>query len=109
MHKRWDDFLMYRGEAVNVPAARSLREARQRHIWIWVSCAAQACRMVLALPLAPLIIRWGPDILLEVVMRRARCTRCGGMGVRIREPSWEGGDRRCVPEIHRWTTDRAKA
>lgn len=58
--------------------------------------------MLLAAPLAPLIIRWGWDMLLEAVMRSARCARCGGVGVRIRQPSWEGGDRRCVPEIHRW-------
>jgi hypothetical protein len=59
--------------------------------------------MLLAVPLAPLIIRWGPDMLMDDVRRRSRCTRCGNLGMNIREPSWEAGDRRCVKEMHRWT------
>lgn len=110
---RWDEFLLYPRDGTprgshrkrdfgNVPAARTLREARGRHIWIWVSCPRKACTMLLAVPLAPLIIRWGPDMLVEEVKCKARCTRCGGIGVRILEPCWEIGDRRCLPEIHRW-------
>lgn len=58
--------------------------------------------MLRAVPLAPLIIRWGVDMPLEV-MRRLRCMRCGRAGMMLREPCAEGGDRRCVNERHRWT------
>lgn len=93
----------HRKDVAQMPPAATLGEARARHLWIWVMCPRKDCTMVLAVPLAPLIIRWGLDMRLDAVRRRARCTRCGRRGVRIREPSSEGGDRKCVPEMHRWT------
>lgn len=114
MHERWDDFLHYprhwtprashrKRDFGNIEPARTLGEARARHIWIWVGCPGRGCTMILSVPLAPLIIRWGADIQLVDVMRRARCTRCGRIGLEMREPCWDGGDKRCVNEIHRWT------
>lgn len=120
MYVRWDEFLLYPRNATPrgshrkrelgiEPPPRTLGEARARHIWIWVSCPGRRCTMLLSVPLVPLIIRWGADMSLVEVMRRCRCVRCGRRGMAMREPSGEGGDRRCVSEIHRWTGEPGAA
>lgn len=93
MHVRWDDFLQYprhwtpraphrkERDFGNVEPARTLGEARERHIWLWFICRRQPCVTLLSVPLAPLLIRWGAEMALDDVRRRARCTRCGGLGL----------------------------
>lgn len=114
MSERWDDFLRYPCEwtprmthRVQRPPspipARTLGEARARHIWVWAFCARPPCHHLLSMPLAPLIIRWGADMLIEEVRARLRCQSCGRLGPRIEEPMAEAGDLRCIREAHRWT------
>lgn len=114
MAEPWDAFLHYprrwtpRGshrkrEFGNVVPARTLGEARERHIWMWLSCRTRRCAVLMAVPLAPLIIRWGADMPLGEAARKSRCTRCGGRGMEMTEPCWERGDWRLINEIHRWT------
>ena len=114
MYTRWDEFLLYPRN--NTPRGshrkrdfgyesppRTLGEARGRHIWIWVCCPGWRCTMLVSVPLTPLIIRWGMEMPLQEVMKKLRCVRFGRLGLTMREPSWDTGDRRCVNEIHRWT------
>ena len=85
MTERWDDFMHY--PRICTPRAshrkiegfppRNLGEARGRHIWIWAACAHEVCRAMLSMPLAPLIIRFGEDALLETLADSMRCSRCG--------------------------------
>lgn len=115
MHRRWDEFMLYphvqsprashRRECPTqvMPSPRTLGEARRHHIWMWVKCGRRRCYTTIAAPLVPLIIRWRDDMPLEEAGRRFRCSGCGGLGMRLVEPSHAGGDRRCITEIHRWT------
>jgi hypothetical protein len=48
--------------------------------WVLVYCTRYH-------PLAPLIIRWGPDML----RRCARCTMCGHKGATLQGPGWKNG------------------
>jgi hypothetical protein len=56
--------------------------------WVWVYCEAIGCGHAAPMPLAPLIIRWGPDVSGAAIRRRLRCSVCGSLGVEIRLPSW---------------------
>jgi hypothetical protein len=69
------------------PALWKLRAA---HDWLWLNCETPGCGHYVALPLAPLIIRWGADASSELLRRGFRCTRCGGRRTSIRFPSWGG-------------------
>ena len=51
----------------------SLGEIRRNTPWLWLNCPA--CRHYRPIALAPLIIRWGPDVSSDVLRRSARCTR----------------------------------
>lgn len=113
MPERWDGFLQYVAEwtprgshrkrtPLTKTPPRTLGEARALHIWMWVICPGRRCTVMLAVPLAPLIIRWGKDMALDDVSLRLRC-RCGRVGMRMREPSFESGDRKCITEKNRWT------
>lgn len=110
MPPRWDDFMRY--EPVCTPRAshrrpdplaRTLKEARRRHLWLWAMCLRPSCREALSMPIAPLLIRFGDDALLARIVTLLRCSRCGHRGVRMYEPSWLGGDMRTVYEPRRWT------
>jgi len=74
-----------RSELLTVP---SLGEIRRNTPWLWLNCPA--CRHYRPIALAPLIIRWGPDVSSDVLRRSARCTRCGQKGAILTHPSWAG-------------------
>lgn len=82
-----------------------LGAVRAQFDWTWVHCGRPGCRHSAAVPLAPLIIRWGADAPWHYVRRAFRCTRCGFKGVTTQVPSWGGKDLGFAPvcELRRWT------
>lgn len=73
--------------------------------WVWVYCERPGCGHSAAVPLAPLIIRWGPDAPWTHMRRFFRCTRCGYKETTTRTPSWGNTEIGFVPvcELRRWT------
>jgi len=70
------------------PPVPTLGEIRENTPWLWLNCPA--CRHYRPIALAPLIIRWGPDVSSDVLRRSARCTSCGHKGATLTHPSWAG-------------------
>lgn len=113
MREQWDDFLNYpfewsprrshRLRSRPPPMPRTLGEARRTHLWLWARCRRTRCYHFLAMPLVPLIIRFGTEASLDVLREGFRCSECGGRGALIGEPSRDTGDRRCIREDYRWT------
>jgi len=60
---------------------------REPH-WLWLHCANRYCRHSRATPLAPFIIRWGPDASSDKLRKCARCTICGHKGATLMVASW---------------------
>ena len=58
--------------------------------WFWLYCEIPGCGHSAAVPLTPLIIRWGPGAPLGYLRRGFRCTRCGG---RVTAAQWPNSDR----------------
>lgn len=58
--------------------------------WFHVTCNTIGCRNRAAVPLVPLILRWGPDAPREWLDTRFRCPRCGCRNTSIRMPSMSG-------------------
>ncbi len=53
--------------------------------WVWWYC--DACGRSVAVPLAPFLIRWGPDASSDALRKNPRCTKCSHRGGTIRLPS----------------------
>jgi hypothetical protein len=53
-----------------------------------VPAPCKRCRGIV--PLAPLIIRWGPEASSDIMRNSARCARCGSKGASLTHPSWVG-------------------
>ena len=87
------------------PSTSTIGDARKHFEWMWLYCETMGCGHSAAVPLAPLIIRWGPDAPWERMRRCFRCTRCGGRVTSTRTPSWGGEHVGFVPvnESSRWT------
>lgn len=97
--------------------ARRLRIARRappepeqalsaRRGWFWLYCETPGCGHLAAVPLAPLIIRWGDGAPFGYLSRQFRCTRCGG---RVTSARWPNSDRTfgdCPPIPSRQWTGR---
>ncbi len=66
----------------------TLGSMRAAHHWCWLFCEVSGCGHSVAIPLAPLLIRWGPDAPRSRILGAFRCTRCGGRRTSIRGPSW---------------------
>ena len=45
--------------------------------WLWLYCETPGCRHYTAIPLAPLIIRWGRNATSDLLRNGFRCSRCG--------------------------------
>jgi len=58
---------------------------REPH-WFWVCC--DGCLRSCPLPLAPFVIRWGPDMSSDALRRNLRCKACGHRGASLQHPSW---------------------
>lgn len=89
---------------VNAPPP-TLGGVRQTTDWIWLYCEVTGCGHSTALPITPLIIRWGPEAPLNYLRRFFRCTRCGGRKTSTQMPSWGGSHVGFVAlnETYRWT------
>ena len=48
--------------------------------WVWALCGRFTCPHRAALPLAPLVIRWGSTVSSDKLRRALFCTRCGHRG-----------------------------
>lgn len=70
----------------------TLGGARQHAEYVWLHCEVPGCGHHAAVPLAPLIIRWGPSAPWARMRLGFRCTRCGGRETSTRLPSWGGED-----------------
>ncbi len=55
--------------------------------WLWLYCDTTGCRHFTAIPLVPLLIRWGASAPSDLLRTRFRCSRCGLMNTSIRSPS----------------------
>jgi hypothetical protein len=60
---------------------------REQPRWFWAHCGR--CRRSRALPLAPFVIRWGPEALSDMLRRNLTCTACGhrGASLQLRDAS----------------------
>ncbi|MDZ4382787.1 MAG: hypothetical protein U0942_15760 [Parvibaculum sp.] len=58
--------------------------------WVRLWCETPGCGHHAALPLAPLLRRWGPDAPRAWLDTRFRCSRCGRANTSIRAPSNHG-------------------
>src|SRR5690349_8984424 len=56
--------------------------------WVRVYCEGQGCGHCSAMALAPLVIRWGPDVSGDKLRCFARCTKCGRKGAALQVPLW---------------------
>lgn len=55
--------------------------------WFHLRCNTIGCGNRAAVPLIPLILRWGPDAPREWLDTRFRCTRCGARSTSVTRPS----------------------
>ena len=56
--------------------------------WVWAACGGFNCAHSAALPLAPLVIRWGWDTPSDTLRAALRCRACGHRGGALMLPSW---------------------
>lgn len=70
----------------------TLAQLHTEPYWLWFYCRNHQCRHRAAVPLAPFIIRWGPDVDIVFVRERVRCAVCGTLGPDTVHPSWSGTD-----------------
>jgi hypothetical protein len=56
--------------------------------WVWAWCP-KPCLHDAAIPLAPIIRRFGADASGDRLRNALRCTACGRRGALIQHPSWE--------------------
>lgn len=68
----------------------TLGELRRAHYWLWVNCSNVRCLRRVALPLLPLIVRWGAAMSSDRLRSVLRCSRCGQLGVTTTAASWGG-------------------
>lgn len=68
----------------DVPTLGQLHRSPPR--WVWIHC--HACLYRLPLPLAPFVIRWGPDASSNLMRRNFRCSKCGARSTAIQVPSF---------------------
>lgn len=86
---------------------RTLAEIRLAgSLWFYLSCEICGCGNCAAVPLTPLIIRWGPEALRTRLNTGFRCSRRGGRSTTVSWPNSEGRPdygAPPVPERYRWT------
>jgi putative SOS response-associated peptidase YedK len=72
-----------------VPSLGELHQDDKAGHWIWAHCGnGLICTHSAALPLAPLIIRWGWNATRKYLCKALRCRVCGHKGGLIIRPSW---------------------
>jgi putative SOS response-associated peptidase YedK len=70
--------------------------------WVWLYCETPRCRHYTAIPLAPLIIRWGRNATSDMLRSGFRCSRCGRQVTSIRTPS-KGSALEPIDTHRQWT------
>jgi hypothetical protein len=60
--------------------------------WLWAHCPGK-CQNWAAIPMAPMVARFGPDASSVRLRAALRCTKCGRKGCLIQHPSWGMGER----------------
>jgi hypothetical protein len=55
--------------------------------WVRLYCETPGCGHHAALPLAPLVLRWGPSAPRGWLETRFRCSKCGRRNTSVRLPS----------------------
>ena len=70
-----------------VPSLGELQRSKNGG-WVWLCCEGMTCGRMVAVALAPFVIRWGPETSSNVLRRNARCGYCGRKGVTLQCPSW---------------------
>jgi hypothetical protein len=75
----------YREAAPPRPTLRQISEAPG---WFRVYCEKIGCGHHSALPMAPFVIRWGPETPSDVLRRSLKCTKCGTKGASIKRPGY---------------------
>ncbi|MBX3504391.1 MAG: hypothetical protein KF895_02855 [Parvibaculum sp.] len=72
----------------NLAPIRTLGQmARIEPGWVRLYCETAGCGHHAALPLAPLVVRWGPAAPRRWLLTRFRCSKCGRRNTSIRMPS----------------------
>lgn len=67
----------------------TLGELHSEPFWLWLYCRNyHFCGHRSAVPLAPFIIRWGPEVDIKWLQARLRCTVCGEIGADTIHPSY---------------------
>lgn len=79
----------YKPEKRRPPPIPTLGELfKNQPRWVWLTCTnGYFCQHRAAMPLAPLIIRWGENASSDKLRRCARCSRCGAWGAYTHHPS----------------------
>jgi hypothetical protein len=72
------------------PPIPTLARLRRHQCWVWIICSRWGCLRRAPMPLAPAIIRWGPDASSDVLRQRVRYSGCGSATLQI--PSWVGSE-----------------
>ncbi len=61
----------------------TMAQTRATHYWLWVHCTNTCCNRHVALPITPLLIRWGDDASNDMLRTSLRCVACGHKGVTL--------------------------
>lgn len=59
--------------------------------WLWLVCQRLGCNHRSATPLAPWVIRYGPNASSSILRERTRCLACGHKGAATQMPAIAGG------------------
>lgn len=84
-----------RGEVVKAPRRHdpsppipTLGQLHTAPRWFWLHCTNWRCAHQAPIPLAPLIIRWGPNASSDLLRTLPRCSVCGTKGAYTFHPSY---------------------
>lgn len=69
------------------PPIPTLEEIQRASPWVWADCR---CGHRAPMALAAAVILYGRNASSNALRRKARCTRCGGLGASLMHPSWVG-------------------
>lgn len=90
------------------PPRPTLKQISNAPGWFRVYCEQIGCGHKAALPIAPFIIRWGPDTPSDVLRRSLKCTKCGAKGATIQRPGLIGTSRLSEPFPVDWLPEDMK-
>jgi hypothetical protein len=65
----------------------TLAQMKDHANWVWANCGL-GCGHHSAIPLDPVISRWGAGASADRLRASLRCTKCGKLGATLSAPSW---------------------